>query len=208
VDAEQSVREKWRLLKPTMDERARRLWAGTEAGALGYGGVATVARATGMAISTVRKGRDEARAGARPEDVVRVRRSNGKRPYEAAHPEVWPAIEKLVDPVTRGDPESPLRWTCKSTHMLSAELFTRHGISVCDKTVAKLLRDHGYSLQAPNKSVEGTQHPDRNAQFEHINAKAEDFVERGLPVISHANGYREVSVGPDDRSQPASCRVQ
>jgi hypothetical protein len=97
---------------------------------------------------------------------------------------VWPAIEKLVDPVTRGDPESPPRWTCKSTHVLSAELFKRHGISACDKTVAKLLRDHGYSLHAPNKSVEGTgtQHPDRNAQFEHehINAKAEDFVERGL----------------------------
>ena len=184
MDAEKSVRQKWRLLKATMDERARRLWAGAEAGALGYGGVATVARATGMAISTVRKGRDEARAGARPEDVVTVRRSAGKRPYEDAHPEVWPAIEKLVDPVTRGDPESPLRWTCKSTHVLSAELFTRHGISACDKTVAKLLRDHGYSLQAPNKSVEGTQHPDRNAQFEHINAKAEDFVERGLPVIS------------------------
>jgi hypothetical protein len=184
VDAEKSVREKWRLLQPTMDERARRLWAGTEAGALGYGGVATVARATGMAISTVRKGRDEARAGARPEDVVKVRRSNGKRPYEAAHPDVWPAIEKLVDPVTRGDPESSLRWTCKSTHMLSAELFSRHGISACDKTVAKLLRDHGYSLQAPNKSVEGTQHPDRNEQFEHINAKADDFVARGLPVIS------------------------
>lgn len=70
----------------------------------------------------MRKGRDEARAGARPEDVVNVRRSNGKRPYEAAHPEVWPAIEQLVDPVTRGDPESSLRWTCKSTHMLSAEL--------------------------------------------------------------------------------------
>jgi hypothetical protein len=76
VDAEKSVREKWRLLKPTTNERARRLWAGTEAGAIGYGGVATVARATGMAISTVRKGRDEARAGAPPEDVVKVRRSN------------------------------------------------------------------------------------------------------------------------------------
>jgi len=137
-----------------------------------------------MAISTVRKGRDEARAGARPEDVVNVRRSNGKRPYEAANPKVWPAIEKLVDPVTRGDPESSPRWTCKSTHMLSAELFTQHGIRACDKTVAKLLRDHGYSLQAPNKSVEGAQHPDRNAQFEHINAKADHFVKRGLPVIS------------------------
>jgi hypothetical protein len=127
VDAEKSVRQKWRLLKATMDERARRLWAGTEAGALGHGGVAAVARATGMAISTVRKGRDEARKGARPEDVVKVRRSPGKRPYEVAHPEVWPALEKPVDPVTRRDPESPLRWTCKSTPVLAAELLAaRH----------------------------------------------------------------------------------
>lgn len=167
-----------------MDERARRLWAGTEADAIGYGGVAAVARATAMAISTVRKGRDEARAGARPSDVINVRRTSGKRPFEVAHPEVWPALEKLVDPLTRGDPESPLRWTCKSTHVLSAELFAQHGIRISDKTVAKLLRDHGYSLQAPNKSVEGKQHPDRNAQFEHINAKAQDCVERGVPVIS------------------------
>jgi len=167
-----------------MNERARRLWAGTEAGAIGYGGVAAVARATGMAISTVRKGRDEARAGARRDDVVEVRRSAGKRPYEVAHPEVWPALEKLVDPVTRGDPESPLRWTCKSTQVLAAELFMQHGIRISDRTVAKLLRAHGYSLQAPNKSVEGTQHPDRNAQFEHINAKAQDCIERGVPVIS------------------------
>jgi transposase len=167
-----------------MDERARRLWAGAEAGAIGYGGVAAVARATGMAISTVRKGRDEARGGARLDDVVKVRRSSGKRPYEAANPDVWPAIEQLVDPVTRGDPESPLRWTCKSTHVLSAELFAQRGIRISDRTVSKLLREHGYSLQAPNKSVEGAQHPDRNAQFEHINAKAKDCVERGVPVIS------------------------
>jgi hypothetical protein len=166
-----------------MDERARRLWAGTEAGAIGYGGVAAVSRATGMAISTVRKGRDEARAGAKPSDVVKVRRSAGKRPFEVAHPEVWPALEKLVDPVTRGDPESPLRWTCKSTHVLSDEL-AQLGIQISYKTVSKLLREHGYSLQAPNKSVEGTQHPDRNAQFEYINAKAQDCLERGVPVIS------------------------
>jgi hypothetical protein len=88
------------------------------------------------------------------------------------------------DPITRGDPESPLRWTCKSTHVLSAELFVRHGMRLSHKTVAKLLRDHGYSLQAPNKSVEGAQHPDHNAQFEHINAKAQDCIERGIPVIS------------------------
>ena len=184
MDAEQSVRQKWRLLKATLDERARRLWAGAEADAIGRGGVAQVARATRLAISTVRKGRDEVRAGARREDVVNVRRSPGKRPFEEAHPDVWPALEKLVDPLTRGDPESPLRWTCKSTHVLSAELFSGHGIRISDKTVAKLLREHGYSLQAPNKSVEGAQHPDRNAQFEHINAKAESHISRGIPVIS------------------------
>src|SRR5438132_11933943 len=133
MDVEKAVRQKWRLLKPTMDEGARRLWAGTEAGAIGYGGVAAVARATGMAISTVRKGRDEARAGARREDVVKVRRSSGKRPYEVAHPEVWPALEKLVDPLTRGDPESPLRWTCKSTPVLATELFAQSGIRISDK---------------------------------------------------------------------------
>lgn len=151
---------------------------------MGHGGVAAAARATGLAISTVRKGRDEARAGARREDVVNVRRSAGKRPYEVEHPDVWPALEKLVDPVTRGDPESPLRWTCKSTVVLSGELFKQHGIRVSDKTVAKLLREHGYSLQAPNKSVEGAQHPDRDAQFEYINAKAQDRVDRNIPVIS------------------------
>jgi hypothetical protein len=97
---------------------------------------------------------------------------------------VWPALEKLVEPVTRGDPESPLRWTCKSTHLLAEELARLHGIEVSHKTVAKLLREHRYSLQAPNKSVEGAQHPDRNAQFEHINAKAQACVARGVPVIS------------------------
>jgi len=151
---------------------------------MGHGGVAAVARATGMAMSTVRKGRDEVRAGARPQDVVNVRRSPGKRPFDVAHPEVWPALEKLVDPVTRGDPESPLRWTCKSTHVLSSEMFAKHGIRISDKTVAKLLGAHDYSLQAPSKSVEGAQHPDRNAQFEHINNTAMDCVARGVPTIS------------------------
>jgi hypothetical protein len=168
-----------------MDERLRRLWAGAEAEAIGWGGVAAVARATGMAISTVRKGRDEARAGARREDVVRVRRKGGgRRPVSVQHPELWSWLEKLVDPVTRGDPESPLRWTCKSLNVLVTEVFERHEILVSDKTIAKLLREHGYSLQAPRKSVEGAQHPDRNAQFENINAKAQDFLARGLPVIS------------------------
>jgi hypothetical protein len=167
-----------------MDERQRRLWAGAEADAIKYGGVAAVARATKMAISTVRKGRDEVRAGAKRSDVVNVRRSTGKRPFEELHPDVWPALEKLVDPVTRGDPESPLRWSCKSTPLLADELFASCGIRISDKTVAKLLRDHGYSLQAPNKAAEGKQHPDRNAQFEHLNKTAAECLARGIPVIS------------------------
>jgi hypothetical protein len=185
VDAEGLVRKKWRLLKITMGERARRLWAGTEADAIGWGGVAAVARATGLAISTVRKGRDEVRAGIRASDALRVRRKGGgRRAFEVEHPDVWSKLETLVDPVTRGDPESPLRWTCKSTGALSHEMFVQHGLRVSDRTVARLLKEHDYSLQAPNKSVEGAQHPDRNAQFEHINAKAQDCLERGVPVLS------------------------
>ncbi len=168
-----------------MSERARRLWAGAEADAVGWGGVAAVARATGLAISTVRKGRDEVRAGIRAEDAVRVRRKGGgRRGIEVEHPAVWSQLEKLVSPVTRGDPESALRWTCKSTQALAGEMFARYGVRVSDKTVAKLLKEHGYSLQAPSKSVEGTQHPDRNSQFEHISAKAEECLERGVPVLS------------------------
>jgi len=186
VDAEKTVRKKWRQLKASMDERMRRLWAGTEAEAIGWGGIAAVARATGLVISTVTKGRNEIRARARStRNLVNVRRKGGgRRPHEVAYPELVPALEKLVDPVTRGDPESPLRWTCKSTHALSAEMFSQYGIRVGDKTVARLLRERGYSLQAPRKSVEGAQHPDRNAQFEYINAKAEDCIDRGVPFIS------------------------
>jgi hypothetical protein len=100
------------------------------------------------------------------------------------HPDLVPALEALVAPATRGDPESALRWTNKSTHALSAEMFSRFGIRVGDKTVARLLRKSGYSLQAPSKTVEGKQHPDRNAQFEHINSQAMDCLKRGIPFIS------------------------
>jgi hypothetical protein len=185
VNAEERIRKKWRQLKSSMDERVRRLWAGAEAAAIGWGGVVAVARATGLAISTVRKGRDEVREGAKTDDLVQVRRKGGGRPASTVkYPELWPSLEALVDPVTRGDPESPLRWTCKSTQVLATEMLSLHGIMVNSTTIAKLLREHGYSLQAPNKAVEGTQHPDRNAQFEKINARAEEFLKRGLPVVS------------------------
>jgi hypothetical protein len=186
VDVEKIVREKWRRLKASMDERMRRLWAGSEAEAIGRGGLTIVARATGLAISTVNKGRNEVRAGADPTaDLVKARRKGGGRlPLEVVHPELVPALEKLVDPVTRGDPESPLRWTSKSMRTLCQEMFTRHGLQVGEMTVARLLRERGYSLQAASKTVEGAQHPDRNAQFEHINAKAQDCIDRGVPFIS------------------------
>jgi hypothetical protein len=186
VDVEKLVREKWRRLKASMDERMRRLWAGAEAEAIGRGGLTVVARATGLAISTVNKGRNEIRAGARPtSDLVKARRKGGGRaPLEVVHPELVPALEKLVDPVTRGDPESPLRWTSKSMRTLSQEMFTQHGLKVGEMTLARLLRERGYSLQAASKTVEGAQHPDRNAQFEHINAKAQDCIDRGVPFIS------------------------
>ena len=179
------VRKKFRRLKASMDERLTRLWAGAEADAMGFGGIAGVARATGLAISTVTLGRNEVRAGARTKGLVKVRRQGGGRPrHEVAHPELVPALEKLVDPVTRGDPESPLRWTCKSTRALSAEMFSQFGLRVGDKTIARLLRERGYSLQGISKTVEGKQHPDRNAQFEYINAKAEDCIARRVPFIS------------------------
>ena len=179
------VRQKFRRLKGSMDERLTRLWAGAEAEAMGFGGIAAVARATGLAISTVTLGRNEVRAGARTKDLVKVRRKGGGRPrHEVAHPELVPALEKLVDPVTRGDPESPLRWTCKSTRALSAEMLSQFGLRVGDKTIARLLRERGYSLQGISKTVEGKQHPDRNAQFEYINAKAKECIARRVPFIS------------------------
>jgi len=181
---ELTIKMKFDALRPTMDERMRRLWAGAEAEVIGHGGVAAVARATGMAISTVRKGRDELRAGAVPEDVVNVRRAGAGRPkITEVHPGLMPALRALVDPATRGDPESPLRWSAKSTAVLADELSATVG-DVSDKTVARLLREEGYSTQGNKKSVEGKQHPDRNAQFEFISNLASRCLADGTPFIS------------------------
>lgn len=168
-----------------MDERVARHWAATEAIAIGHSGVAIVARATGMAPSRIGFGKRELRGVAGDVPLVKVRRQGtGRRPHEEVYPNLVPALLALVDPETRGDPESSLRWTNKSTHALSAEMFDAHGIRVGDKTIARLLRENGYSLQAPSKTVEGKQHPDRDAQFKHINRKAAQAAERGAPFIS------------------------
>ncbi len=178
------IRTKFLSLQPVMDERLTRLWAGAEAEAIGGGGIAIVEEATGMSRTTIRAGRDELRAGVDPSDVVNSRRTGGGRPpIEETTPDIVPALEALVEPVTRGDPESPLRWTSKSTRKLAEEL-GQQGYRVSPQKVGQLLHANGYSLQATHKTLEGASHPDRNEQFELINARVDAFQARGAPVIS------------------------
>lgn len=169
-----------------MDERVRRQWAAAEARELGWGGVSLVAQATGLSRTTITAGLRELElpSAERSVEALRVRRPGGGRKALAeSDPDLLAALEALIEPTTRGDPESPLRWTCKSTRRLAEEL-TRQRHRVAANTVAALLHHAGYSLQANRKTREGAFHPDRNAQFEHINAEVRRFQNRDLPAIS------------------------
>jgi hypothetical protein len=169
-----------------MDERSRRQWAAAEARELGWGGVSLVARATGLSRPTITAGLRELDqpSAERAAQAGRVRRpGGGRRPLTATDPGLRAALESLLEPVTRGDPKSPLRWTCKSTRRLAEEL-TRQGHPVGPRTVAALLHAAGYSLQANRKTRAGSRHPDRNAQFECINAGVARFALAGQPAIS------------------------
>jgi len=181
------IRCKFRSLGPVLDERSRRQWAAAESQELGYGGVSAVARATGLARDTIRVGlRELEYRQEHPNEPLgpRVRQpGGGRKPLTESDPTIVSALEGLVEPHTRGDPQSPLRWTCKSTRQLAAEL-TRQGHPVGYRSVAWLLHEAGYSLQANRKTREGNQHPDRNAQFEFINGRAKRFQRDRLPVIS------------------------
>jgi len=177
------IGEKFRALAGELNERQRRLWAASEARAAGRGGVAATARATGISVLTIRKGMSELRAGER---LVRgrVRRPGaGRKPITEVDPTLLGDLERLVDADSRGDPESLLRWTSKSVRHL-AEGLRELGHEVHFTKVAQLLRGLGYSLQANVKTREGTQHPDRDAQFRHINAVSKRAVDRHQPVIS------------------------
>jgi hypothetical protein len=170
-------------MSPVLNERARRLWAAAESIAIGYGGDALVSAATGLAPETIRKGRRELAIGDGAA-LGRIRRPGAGRPnLEQDQPGLTAALECLVDPLTRGDPMSPLRWTCKSRAQLTAAL-AADGWRVSSSAVGRLLHALGYRLQALRKTREGQQHPDRNAQFEHINATVLSFQRRGQPVIS------------------------
>jgi len=180
------IRRKFRSLRPEMDERARRQWAAAEAHDLGWGGVTMVAQATGLSRPTITAGLHELELPARQRaaEATRVRRfGGGRRRLRETDPGLVAALEALIEPTTRGDPESPLRWTCKSTRRLADEL-TRQDHPVGASTVATLLHEAGYSLQANSKTREGASHPDRNAQFEYINASVRRFQDRGEPAIS------------------------
>jgi hypothetical protein len=181
------IRVKYLALSPLMDERVRRHWAATEAMALGWGGISSVAVATGMARNTIAAGVQELASRREQSNaiiVARLRRpGGGRKRVTETDPELLRALEELVDPATRGHPESPLRWTCKSTDKLAEEL-TQRNHPVSDRTVARLLKLAGYSLQANRKTREGSSHPDRNAQFEHINKQVLAFQKRNQPVIS------------------------
>jgi hypothetical protein len=188
-----TVRTKYDLLRPLMDERMRRQWAASEAMSLRRGGVTVVARATGLSRTTIGEGmrelRERANLGIEDESSVwelptRVRRPGGGRhPLKDNDPTLVRDLEALIEPTTRGDPQSPLRWTCKSTRNL-AEALSRHGHRVSYQTVALLLHDLGYSLQALRKTRPSGSHPDRDAQFRHINRQVIAFQGRGKPVVS------------------------
>jgi hypothetical protein len=182
-----SMRLKYLALSPLLNERLRRQWAAAEATVYGWGGIRAVSQATGFSANTIRKGQQElADHQTKPYTVLpeRLRREGGGRKRKTdSDPLLLKALEALVDPATRGDPESPLRWTCKSTYTLAEEL-TQQGHPVSARTVGRLLRAAGYSLQGNRKTKEGGTHPDRNAQFEHINATVKQFQRRGQPVIS------------------------
>jgi Rhodopirellula transposase DDE domain len=184
----ETVRSKFQQLDPVMNERMRRLWAAAEALSLPRGGITLVSQATGLSRTTIWSGVRELRrqADLPSGEVVTegIRRPGGGRPYlEVVDPTLVRDLETLVEPTARGDPQSPLRWTCKSTRNLAAEL-NRQGHAVSYQTVALILHDLGYSLQANRKTREGSSHPDRNAQFEHINARVKAFQKRGQPVVS------------------------
>jgi hypothetical protein len=218
-DAEtlEGIRQKYVALSPVMDERMRRQWAASEASALGWGGVTVVAEATGLAWNTIKAGvRELKHRAAHPDEPVddRIRRRGaGRKRLTETDPQLLAALEELVDPATRGHPESPLRWTCKSTAILANEL-TRQNHPVTDRTVATILKEAGYSLQANRKTREGNQHPDRNAQFEHINEQVVTFHRQRQPVISVDTKKKELvgdfrNVGREwqPKGQPENVRV-
>jgi transposase len=188
ADVIPTLRLKYETLQPFLNERARRLWSATEAMGLGHGGIAALAEATGMSRTTISQAIQEIQKQREsPGKILPVHRSRrpgaGRKPLIRQDPALLTTLEWLVAPTTRGDPMSPLRWTCKSTRKL-AEQLRQYGYQVSERTVAHLLHHLHYNLQANRKTREGDSHPDRNAQFEYINIQVIQFQKRSQPVVS------------------------
>lgn len=184
-NVKRAIQEKYSELRSLLDERTRRLWASVEAKAIGHGGQTLVAEATGMSRSTINIGLRELATRPKTEEKIKKVRSPGggrKRLIDYA-PSLKSDLEKLVDPTSRGDPESPLRWTCKSTRQLASAL-QKKGHKIGRQKVAYLLHELGYSLQANRKTGEGASHPDRDVQFRYINNQVTALQKLGQPVVS------------------------
>ena len=176
------LKQKLRQMWPHLNERSRRMVAAAEAVGIGRGGVSMVSRACGLSRVTITKGISELKTAPLPENRIR-RAGGGRHRLEVADPRLTEVLESLVEPLARGDPESPLRWTCKSTRTLAGELVHRHH-PISHEKVAQYLRELGYSLQGNRKTEEGEDHPDRDAQFRHINREVRRALAQGWPVIS------------------------
>lgn len=185
------IRSKYLAIVSDLDERGRRRWAAAEARSLGRGGVSAVANATGISDRTIRNGILELDDPDALDHRRQRRFGAGRRSREEEQPGLIKALEDLLDPVSRGDPISPLRWSCKSTHSLAIELKAQ-GFAVSSTKVAALLKSRGYSLQSNRKTVEGKQHTDRNAQFEFISSRVKACQRRGYPAISVDTKKKEV----------------
>ena len=182
MDTDQELERKFVTLFPCLDERQRRLFAAAEARALGYGGISRVSRACGLSRVTIQGALEELDSPSPHPDRVR-RPGGGRKKLRDSSPQLLKVLEELIAPETRGDPMSPLRWTCKSTRQLS-EALEKRGLTASYHVVGQMLHHLGYSLQAPAKTLEGKQHPDRDAQFRYINATSGSCIAAGQPVIS------------------------
>ncbi len=183
AEALENLKTKYEDLSYCLNERSRRIWAATEAKSFGWGGITLVSEATGIDPKTIRKGLLELDEK-KPIPANRIRAAGGgRKKLTERHASLLDDLESLVDPDSRGDPESPLRWTSKNTYKLSEEL-KKKGYGVCQRTVYSLLTDLGYSLQSNKETKEGTNHPDRDAQFQYIYERVKYFQSHNNPVIS------------------------
>jgi transposase len=180
---EEEIKQRYERIARNLTERTRRLFAANEALWLGWGGISAVSRATGLSRQVISDGIQELQGGKRAEEGRVRRQGGGRKSNVSKDPRLSEDLERLVEPVTRGDPESPLRWTSKSVRKLAKEL-QRLGHQVSHELVSELLHGLGYSLQANRKTREGGEHPDRDGQFEHLNAQAAAFLAAGEPVVS------------------------